>query len=66
MKDPKGNKISIGDRINVLWNFDNNIHGGEITNISDGFVNVNIFSRNISLKNHTKIKKIPDQPKINR
>ncbi len=66
MKDSKGNEISIGDRVKVLWNFDNKIHNGEITSIRDGFVNVNIFSRHISVKDHTKITKIPDKPKINR
>ena len=66
MKDPKGNKISICDRVKVLWNFDNKINSGEITNISDGFVDVNIFSRHISIKDHTKITKIPKKPKNNK
>ena len=43
MKDSKGNKISIGDRVKVIWNFDNKIHNGEITNISDELVKINIF-----------------------
>ncbi len=62
MKDHKGNEISIGDRVKVLWNFDNKIHNGEITSIHDGFVNVNIFSGHISIKDNKKITKIPDKP----
>ena len=66
MKDSKGNKISIGDRVKVLWNFDNKIHNGEITNISDELVKINILSRHISTMDHRKITKIPNKPKINR
>jgi hypothetical protein len=44
MKDSKGNKISISDRVKFLWNFDNNIHNREITNFSDEFVKINIIS----------------------
>ena len=66
MKDSKGNKISIGDRVKVLWNFDNKIHNGEITNISNEFVKINILSRQISIKDHTKITKIPNKPKNNK
>ncbi len=66
MKDSKVNKISISDRVKVLWNFDNNIHSGEITTINDGFVNVNIFSGHISTKDSKKITKIPDKPQINK
>ena len=66
MKDSKGNKISIGDRVKVLWNFDNNIHDGGITTISDEFVKINIFSRQISIKDHTKITKISTKPKNNK
>ena len=66
MKDSKGNKISIGDRVKVLWNFDNKIHNGEITHISNEFVKINIFPRQISIKDHTKITKIPHKPKNNK
>ena len=66
MKDSKGNKISIGDRVKVLWNFDNKIHDGGITNISNEFVNITISSRQISIKDPTKITKIPHKPKNNR
>jgi hypothetical protein len=66
MKDSKGNGISISDRVKVLWNFDNNIHDGGITNISDEFVKINIFSRQISIKDYTKITKIPDKTKNNK
>ena len=66
MKDSKGNKISIGDRVKVLWNFDNKIHNGEITHISNEFVKINIFSQHISIKDHTKITKIPTKPENNK
>ena len=45
MKDSKGNKISIGDRVKVLWNFDNKIHDGGITNISNEFGNYSAQSK---------------------
>jgi hypothetical protein len=66
MKDSKGNKILIGDRVKVLWNFDNKIHNGEITNISNELVRIHILSRHISTKDHTKITKIPTKPKNNK
>ncbi|MBC2698202.1 MAG: hypothetical protein HF976_02635 [ANME-2 cluster archaeon] len=63
MKDPKGNQISISDRVKVLWNFDNKIHSGEIATINDGFVNVNVnvSSGHMSIKDNKKITKIPDK-----
>ena len=66
MKDSKGNQISIGDRVNVLWNFDNKIHNGEITNITNEFVRIDIFSRHLSIKDYTKITKIHEKPKNNK
>jgi hypothetical protein len=63
MKDSKGNKISIGDRVKVLWNFDNNIYGGNVFGISENVVEIDIFTRNISIRDHTKITKIPDTKK---
>jgi len=40
MKDSNGNKISIGDRVNVLWNFDNKIHKGEIIKINNHLITI--------------------------
>ncbi|MCG7849527.1 MAG: hypothetical protein MIO93_10175 [ANME-2 cluster archaeon] len=40
MKDSNGNTISIGDRVKVLWNFDNKIHAGEITKINNHLVTI--------------------------
>ena len=64
MKDSKANNISIGDRVKVLWNFDNKIHNGGIININDKFVDINNFSRQVSVKYNTKI--IPIKPKNNK
>ena len=64
MKDSKGNKISIGDRVKVLWNFDNNIHKGEVFRIDENVVEIDILTRNISIRNHTKITKIPDTRRL--
>ncbi len=33
MKDSRGRQILIGDRVKVLWNFDNKIHVGDIIKI---------------------------------
>lgn len=57
MKDSKGNKISIGDRVTVLWGFDNNFHDGNIVRLSEKSVDVDILSRRISVKDHTRITK---------
>ena len=64
MKDSKGNKISIGDRVKVLWNYDNKIHVGDVFRISENAVEIDIFTRNISISDHTKITKIPDTKNI--
>lgn len=61
MKDSKGNKISIGDRVKVLWDFDNKIHNEGIINITDKFIDMNNFTRQVSIKGNTKI--IPIRPK---
>lgn len=61
MKDSKGKKITIGDRVKVIWNFDNKIHTGEITKINDNFVEIDIFTRKISIRDRTKIEKIQPQ-----
>jgi hypothetical protein len=63
MKDSKGNKISIGDRVKVLWSFDNKIHSGDVFRISDNLVEIKIYAGNISIRDHTKITKIQDARK---
>ena len=63
MKDSKGNNISIGDHVKVLWNFDNKIHNGHVFRINENAVEIDIFTRKISIKDYTKITKIPDTKK---
>jgi len=57
MKDSKGNKISIGDRVKVLWRFDNKFHDGNVVRISEPFVDIDILSRRISIKDPERITK---------
>ena len=64
MKDSKGNKISIGDRVKVLWSFDNKIHQGDVFRITGNVVEIDIYSRNISIRDHRKITKIPDTKRL--
>ena len=40
MQDSNGNTISIGDRVKVLWNFDNKIHKGEIIRINNHLITI--------------------------
>ena len=60
MIDSKGNKISIGDRVKVLWSFDNKIHDGNVLRVNENTTELKIFTRKISIRDHTKITKIPD------
>ena len=64
MKDSKGKKISMGDRVKVLWSFDNNIHFGDVFRITGNIVEIDIYSRNISIRDHRKITKIPDTKRL--
>ena len=64
MKDSKGNKISIGDRVKVLWSFDNKIHDGNVFRINENVVEIDIYSRNISIRDNRKITKIPDTKRL--
>jgi hypothetical protein len=59
MKDSKGNEISIGDRVKVLWGFDNKIYTGRITRIKESVITIATPQSNISTNNHLKITKIP-------
>lgn len=56
--DSKGNNIGIGDRVKVLWGFDNQIHVGEIVDIADGIVKIDTFNFKINTINPSKITKI--------
>ncbi len=58
MKDSRGRQILIGDRVKVLWNFDNKIHVGDIIKIGPKHVEVDITLRRISIYDHTKITKL--------
>ena len=58
MKDSRGRQILIGDRVKVLWNFDNKIHVGDIIRIGQKHVEVDITLRRISIYDHTKITKL--------
>jgi len=44
MKDSKGNKISIGDRVKVLWNFDNQIYAGDVLRVNENTAEIKIFN----------------------
>jgi small-conductance mechanosensitive channel len=56
--DSKGNKISIGDRVRVLWGFDNKIHTGEVTDINDRAIRIDTINRRIITVDSRKINKI--------
>ena len=64
MKDSKGNTISIGDRVKVLWNYDNKIYAGDVFRIRENVVEIKIYKGNISISDHTKITKIPDTKRL--
>ena len=63
MKDCKGNTISIGDQVKVLWNYDNKIHEGRVIRICGNVVKIKIITGNISISDPTEITKIPDSKK---
>lgn len=56
--DSKGNKISIGDRVRVLWRFDNRIHVGEIIDFQDRTIRIDTINRRINTIDHNKITKV--------
>ncbi len=56
--DSKGNKISIGDRVRVLWGFDNRIHVGEIIDFQDRTIRIDTINRRINTIDHNKITKV--------
>jgi hypothetical protein len=58
MKDSKGKQISIGDRVKVLWNFDNKMYEGDILRVDQKHVEVDISMRKISINDYKKITKL--------
>ena len=56
--DSKGNNITVGDRVKVLWGFDNRIHFGEIVDIHEGVIKINTHNSRINTINPSKITKI--------
>lgn len=56
--DSKGNKISIGDRVRVLWGFDNRIHTGEVIDINERAIRIDTINRRIITVDSRKINKI--------
>jgi len=56
--DSKGNKISIGDCVRVLWGFDNRIHVGEIIDFQDRTIRIDTINRRINTIDHNKITKV--------
>lgn len=58
--DSKGNEISIGDRVRVLWNFDNQFYLGDVVKIKDREIEIEISpKRRIMASKQTIITKIP-------
>lgn len=47
MKDSKGNILTIGDRVKVLWNFDYQIYAGDVLRVNENAVEIKIFPGNI-------------------
>ena len=45
MKDSKGNILTIGDRVKVLWNFDNKIHEGHIFRIRENVAEMRLSEK---------------------
>ena len=62
MKDSNGNNISIGDRVKVLWGYDNKIHAGKITYIRKNVVTISTMNATIATSDPMKITKITNLP----
>ena len=58
MKDSRGRQILIGDRVKVLWNFDNKMHEGDILRVGQKNVEVDISMRKISINDYKRITKL--------
>ncbi|MCD4842956.1 MAG: hypothetical protein K8R25_00520 [Methanosarcinales archaeon] len=57
MDDSKGKKINIGDRVKVLWGFNNRLYTGRIINMKESVVTVATTNSNISTI-HSKVTKV--------
>jgi len=61
LKDSKGRKISIGDRVKILWNRDNKIHMGVIEEIRGETANValtDVLARSTAIATNRSLTKI--------
>ena len=58
IKDSKGNVISIGDNVKVLWGYDNKIHTGRIKKIRQNIVTIATINATIATSDQMKITKI--------
>ncbi len=45
-------KITIGDRVKVLWTFDNQYHSGRVVDISDNIITITAPSNKVLVPNH--------------
>jgi hypothetical protein len=61
MKDSNGRTISIGDRVKILWNFDNKHHTGRIVEIKENIVTITTSGTRISTTTNSRITKILNQ-----
>ncbi len=66
MKDSRGKQILIGDRVKVLWNFDNKIHEGDVFRVDRKHIEVDIAMHRISVHDHKKITKLHETKKNHR
>lgn len=48
----KNNGISIGDRVKVLWNFDNKYYTGKVIDTSGGVITISAPSKKAHVSNH--------------
>ena len=48
----KNEKITIGDRVKVLWSFDNRYHSGRVVDITDNVITINAPSNKVLVPHH--------------
>ncbi|MCL7413297.1 MAG: hypothetical protein M8353_06735 [ANME-2 cluster archaeon] len=69
MKEQEVNTISIGDRVKVLWNFDNRMHKGRIIGIKNNVITIEsneepkkgfFVPPKITISDASKITKLPE------
>ena len=61
MKDSQGNNISIGDRVTVLWNFDNKLHPARIVDIKKNVITLVTSGTRITTTKPSRLTKLPDE-----